>query len=66
MDLWFHFENLDLWKITPDFYNNFSDFGGGSPPPSPPAYATDWLYQTLPQCQHMHFAQKDLNYKGLS
>ena len=22
-------ESIYLWKITPDFYNNFSDFGGG-------------------------------------
>ena len=23
-------ESIYLWKITPDFYNNFSDFGGGA------------------------------------
>ena len=37
-------ESIDLWKITPDFYNNFSDFGGGgSPPPLPHAYATVFI-----------------------
>ena len=38
MDFWLLSESIDLWKITPDFYNNFSDFGGrgrsGVPPPS--------------------------------
>ena len=29
LDFWLHSETIDLWKITPDFYNNFSDFGGG-------------------------------------
>ena len=40
LDFWFRTENIDLWKITPDFYNNISDFGGGSsvvpPPPHDP------------------------------
>ena len=26
---------IDLWKITTDFYNNFSDFGGGDVPAFP-------------------------------
>ena len=37
LDFWLRSESIDLWKITPDFYNNFSDFGGGErsgfPPP---------------------------------
>ena len=38
LDSWLRSESIDLWKITPDFYNNFSGFGGGgtfrrSPPP---------------------------------
>ena len=28
LDFWLRSESIDLWKITPDFYNNFSDFGG--------------------------------------
>ena len=29
-------DSLDRWKITPDLYNNFSDFGRGAP-----AFTTD-------------------------
>ena len=40
LDFWLRSESIDLWKITQDFYNNFSDFGGGggerSGVPSPP------------------------------
>ena len=36
-DFWLRSESIDLWKITPDFYNNLSYFEGGtfrrSPPP---------------------------------
>ena len=32
LDFWLRSESIDLWKITSDFYNNFSDFGGGSSP----------------------------------
>ena len=35
LDFWLRSESIDLWKITPDFYNNLSDFGGGVLPPSP-------------------------------
>ena len=35
-DFWLRSECIDLWKITPDFYNTFSDFGGGDVPASPP------------------------------
>ena len=28
-DFWLLSESIYPWKITPDFYNNFSDFGGG-------------------------------------
>ena len=37
LDFWLRSESMDLWKITPDFYNNFSDFAWGTfrrPPPS--------------------------------
>ena len=27
-DFWLRSESIDLWKITPDFYNNLSHFGG--------------------------------------
>ena len=45
LDFWLRSESIDLWKIIPDFYNNFSDFGGGVersgvPPPPPPPDAT--------------------------
>ena len=29
LDFWLLSQSLYLSKITPDFYNNFSDFGGG-------------------------------------
>ena len=29
-------ESIYPWQITPDFYNNFPDFGGGDIPASPP------------------------------
>ena len=29
LDFWLRSESIDLWKITPDLYNNFSDSGGG-------------------------------------
>ena len=29
LDFLLRSEIIYLWKITPDFYNNFSDFGGG-------------------------------------
>ena len=35
---WLRSESIDLWKIIPDFYNNFPDFGGGNVPAfSPPS-----------------------------
>ena len=37
MDFCLHCESIDHWKITPKFYNNFSDFffgGGASPLPT--------------------------------
>ena len=37
MDVWFRSESIDLCKITPDFYNNFSDFGGGERSGVPPS-----------------------------
>ena len=30
--------NIEPWKITPDFYNNFSLFRGGAFPCSPPPF----------------------------
>ena len=30
-DFWRRSEGIDLWKIIPVFYNNFSDWGGGVP-----------------------------------
>ena len=42
LDFWLRSENIDLLMITPDFYNNFSGFGGGGnvpafpPPPTLP------------------------------
>ena len=39
LDFCLRSESIDLWKIKPDFYNNFSDFGGGGRsgvPHSPP------------------------------
>ena len=36
-------EGLDIWKITPDFYNNFSDFRGGVNVPAPPPLPTPLL-----------------------
>ena len=37
--------NIEPSKITPDFYNNFSDFGGGGwdVPVSPPPSKRLWL-----------------------
>ena len=39
LDFLLRSESIYLWKITPDFYNKLSDFGGGtfrrSPPPLP-------------------------------
>ena len=36
LDFWLPSESIDLWKITPDFYNNFSDFGEGERSGVPP------------------------------
>ena len=36
LDFWLRSESIDIWKITPDFYNNFSYFGGGDVPAFPP------------------------------
>ena len=41
LDFWLRSQSIDLWKITPDFYNNLSDFGGGTFRRSPPPDATD-------------------------
>ena len=42
LDFWLLSESIDLWKITPDFYNNFSDFGGGDVPAFPPPSRRYW------------------------
>ena len=36
LDFWLRSESINLWKIRPDFYNNFSDFGGGGNVPAFP------------------------------
>ena len=43
LDFWLRSESIYIWKIRPDFYNNFPDFGGGGrsgvrPPPDAAAY----------------------------
>ena len=40
LDFWLLSESIYLWKIRPDFYNNFSDFGGGVRRPPPHAIAS--------------------------
>ena len=49
LDFWLRSESIDLWKITPDFYNNFSDFGGGvaASPPLPDATGFHWLHSSV-------------------
>ena len=67
-----------IWKITPDFYNNSSDFGGGGKvPASPPPDTTkcdsptDWntiFYKTTLEiyCKICHFHKIFPNiYNGL-
>ena len=45
LDFWLRSESIDLWKITPDFYSNLSDFGGGrSGRPPPPLPTPLWTY----------------------
>ena len=36
LEFWLRSESIYLWQITSDFYNNFSYFGGGGVPASPP------------------------------
>ena len=40
LDFWLRSESIDLWKITPNVYNNFSDFGGGGDVPASPLLPT--------------------------
>ena len=51
LDLWLLSESIYPWKITPDFYKNFSDFGGGAfqrPPPDATAnIAKPWFLPNL-------------------
>ena len=48
LDFWLRSESIDLWKITPDFYNNFSDFGRrGTFRRSPPPDATGFVDQDM-------------------
>ena len=42
LDFCLFFESIYIWKITPAFYNNFSDFRGGGTPAFPGRYCW-WL-----------------------
>ena len=57
LDFWLRSESIDLWKITPDFYNNFSGFGGGerSGVPPPPPDATGYLKRFAERVQKQVF-----------
>ena len=47
LDFWLRSESIYLWKIMPDFYNNFSDFGGGRSgvPPLPTLLILETRYR---------------------
>ena len=50
LDFWLRSESIDLWKIRPDFYNNFSDFVGGGTFRRPPRCYCPLAKNKSPKC----------------